>query len=55
MGVWIEIYKRQAKRLPCRVAPFVGVWIEICKGWHTGTDPYTVAPFVGVWIEIKHQ
>ena len=55
VGVWIEIYKRQAKRLPCRVAPFVGVWIEICKGWHTGTDPYTVAPFVGVWIEIKHQ
>ena len=33
------------------VAPFVGVWIEICT-LPSGTGSPCVAPFVGVWIEI---
>ena len=33
------------------VAPFVGVWIEICE-MHYNKFNITVAPFVGVWIEI---
>lgn len=33
------------------VAPFVGVWIEICRD-DAGYFYVTVAPFVGVWIEI---
>ena len=33
------------------VAPFVGVWIEICKKIDNATTG-VVAPFVGVWIEI---
>ena len=35
----------------CRVAPFVGVWIEIPIGYLKMARFY-VAPFVGVWIEI---
>ena len=34
-----------------KVAPFVGVWIEICE-MHYNKFNITVAPFVGVWIEI---
>ena len=33
------------------VAPFVGVWIEICKV-SCVIFAISVAPFVGVWIEI---
>ena len=33
------------------VAPFVGVWIEICKK-EVLSGINRVAPFVGVWIEI---
>ena len=33
------------------VAPFVGVWIEICISWKNRRSN-GVAPFVGVWIEI---
>ena len=33
------------------VAPFVGVWIEICD-ITSGRYAASVAPFVGVWIEI---
>lgn len=36
------------------VAPFVGVWIEICRD-DAGYFYVTVAPFVGVWIEILIQ
>ena len=36
-----------------RVAPFVGVWIEILEEVNIPTMK-TVAPFVGVWIEIVH-
>ena len=39
-------YLRQA------VAPFVGVWIEIC-GEKNCPGYKLVAPFVGVWIEIN--
>ena len=35
------------------VAPFVGVWIEICKFWAVKYF-MIVAPFVGVWIEIDN-
>ena len=34
-----------------RVAPFVGVWIEISNIKNIYSSRY-VAPFVGVWIEI---
>ena len=33
------------------VAPFVGVWIEICINCRLA-PVFLVAPFVGVWIEI---
>ena len=33
------------------VAPFVGVWIEICSVYKS-PKKNRVAPFVGVWIEI---
>ena len=33
------------------VAPFVGVWIEICNVMFS-VPPFMVAPFVGVWIEM---
>ena len=33
------------------VAPFVGVWIEICVS-SSSFPAIVVAPFVGVWIEI---
>ena len=36
------------------VAPFVGVWIEICRD-DAGYFYVTVAPFVGVWIEIRYR
>ena len=36
------------------VAPFVGVWIEIC-GKHYLVPAGLVAPFVGVWIEIYNE
>ena len=35
-----------------RVAPFVGVWIEI-NVTEYGIKESSVAPFVGVWIEIN--
>ena len=34
------------------VAPFVGVWIEICWSF-SDRKGKRVAPFVGVWIEIE--
>ena len=34
------------------VAPFVGVWIEMCNLINV-QYALTVAPFVGVWIEIS--
>ena len=34
-----------------RVAPFVGVWIEIVYDLED-VEEVSVAPFVGVWIEI---
>ena len=34
-----------------KVAPFVGVWIEIDEKTFEDKD-MKVAPFVGVWIEI---
>ena len=34
------------------VAPFVGVWIEMCEYQNRCFDTF-VAPFVGVWIEIN--
>ena len=34
------------------VAPFVGVWIEMCINLRTSSSA-GVAPFVGVWIEIS--
>ena len=39
--------------MPCEfeVAPFVGVWIEICGGYKIRMF-HGVSPFVGVWIEI---
>ena len=36
-----------------RVAPFVGVWIEIVYDLED-VEEVSVAPFVGVWIEIVH-
>ena len=38
-------------RQPRAVAPFVGVWIEMCSMWSVSVY-HAVAPFVGVWIEI---
>ena len=35
-----------------RVAPFVGVWIEIVYDLED-VEEVSVAPFVGVWIEIR--
>ena len=35
----------------CRVAPFVGAWIEIYRGFLL-IIVILVAPFVGAWIEI---
>ena len=37
------------------VAPFVGVWIEICIYAVFKGTTYPVAPFVGVWIEMLYH
>ena len=55
MGVWIEIINRPTKDHFAKVAPFVGVWIEIQSTTGKEVPAESVAPFVGVWIEILYM
>ena len=52
MGVWIEIHVSSDVAFSSKVAPLVGVWIEILMSIVIFGMVTTVAPLVGVWIEI---